>query len=89
MITAGAVTFELADGTATVGEGGAVAVPRGRAHGFRNDGDVPATIVGLFTPAGYENYFRDVAKAVAHGANVTPALLTELRSRYRTTSWPE
>ena len=88
LITSGAATFELAEGTHTVGEGGAVAVPRGQAHGFRNEGDVPAEILMLFTPGGYENYFRDVARAVDDGQAVTPGLLTQLRSRYQTTPWP-
>jgi quercetin dioxygenase-like cupin family protein len=88
LITAGTVTFELADGPKTVGEGGAVAVPRGQAHGFRNEGDLPAEILLLFTPGGYENYFRDVARAVEDGQTVTPELLTQLRGRYQTTSWP-
>ncbi|NMN97380.1 cupin domain-containing protein [Antrihabitans stalactiti] len=88
LITAGAVSFELADRTQTVGEGGAVAVPRGQAHGFRNEGDVPAELIMLFMPGGYENYFRDVARAAEDGQAVTPGLLTQLRSRYQTTPWP-
>jgi quercetin dioxygenase-like cupin family protein len=88
LITAGEVTFDLEDGVEVVGAGGAVAVPRGRPHGFRNAGSVPAVILGLFTPAGYENYFREVAAAFAAGVQVTPELLAELRAKQQTVSWP-
>lgn len=37
----------------------------------------------FFTPAGYENYFREAHAAVAEGADATDeALLTRLRARY-------
>jgi hypothetical protein len=40
------------------------------------------------TPAGYENYFRDVHAAVSAGAEATEELLAEFRGRYRTRSYP-
>jgi len=88
LIIAGEVTFDLEDSVETVGEGGAVAVPRGRPHGFRNAGTTPARILGLFTPAGYENYFREVASVAASGEPVTQDLLASLRAKQQTTSWP-
>ncbi len=57
-------------------------------HGFRNAGTVPARGLCLYTPAGYEDYFRQVHEAVAAGAEATDALLTEFRSRFRTTAHP-
>src|SRR5687767_898445 len=64
VVIAGEVTFDLlTDGQAaaeTVGAGAAVTVPKGVAHGFRNSGTAPARLIGLFRPAGYEQYFRDV-----------------------------
>jgi len=88
LITAGEVTFDLESSVETVGMGGAVAVPRGRPHGFRNAGSEPARILGLFTPGGYENYFREVAAVAASGGEVTPSLLAELRAKQQTTAWP-
>jgi oxalate decarboxylase/phosphoglucose isomerase-like protein (cupin superfamily) len=61
-----------------------VAVPRGRAHGFRNASGADARLTMMFTPAGYENYFRDVARAAADGEPITPELLAELRGRQQT-----
>ena len=40
----------------------------------------------LYTPAGYEQYFRDVHAAVVAGEEATPDLLARLRARYDTTS---
>ncbi|WP_148256757.1 cupin domain-containing protein [Kribbella flavida] len=88
LITAGEVTFETADGVLTVGAGGAVSVPRGRPHGYRNTSTEPARLTTVFTPAGYENYFRAVAEASASGEEITPELLAALRAPHRTTSSP-
>jgi hypothetical protein len=41
----------------------------------------------LYTPPGYEQYFRDVHAAVEAGAEITDQLLAELRSRYDTESF--
>jgi quercetin dioxygenase-like cupin family protein len=85
LITSGEVTFDTADGVLTVGAGGSVSVPRGQAHGYRNTTDTPARLTTLFTPAGYENYFRAVAEASAAGEEITPELLTTLRATQQTT----
>lgn len=84
LVTDGEVTFDVPGGAEVVGAGGSVAVPRGRAHGFRNASDTEARLTLMFTPAGYENYFRDVARAAAAGEPITPELLAELRGRQRT-----
>ncbi|WP_343966991.1 cupin domain-containing protein [Kribbella koreensis] len=85
LVTDGEVTFDTADGVLTVGAGGSVAVPRGQAHGYRNASSSVARLTTLFTPAGYENYFRAVASAAASGVEITPTLLNELRAEQQTT----
>jgi len=41
--------------------------PRGALHGFRNaHADIVAQALCLYTPPGYEQYFRDVHAANAH-----------------------
>ena len=37
--------------------------PRGQWHTFWNDGDTPCEIIEAISPAGFENYFREVAAA--------------------------
>lgn len=80
----GELTFDLDGGSRTVGPDGVVSVPRGRAHGFRNQTDRWVTFVGMFTPAGYEDYFRGVARLVRDGVEVTPEVLAGLRAGYAT-----
>lgn len=37
--------------------------PRGQWHTFWNAGDLPCEIIEVISPAGFENYFREVAAA--------------------------
>lgn len=83
----GELTLHTGDGETAAGPGCLLAATRGTPHGFRNAGHVPARALCLYTPAGYENYFRDVHAAVNAGAAVTDDLLAEFRGRYRTTSY--
>ncbi len=84
----GELTLHTGDGELTAGPGHLLAATRGTPHGFRNAGPVPARALCLYTPAGYEDYFRDVHAAVSAGAEATDELLAEFRSRYRTRSHP-
>jgi mannose-6-phosphate isomerase-like protein (cupin superfamily) len=43
------------------GPGDFVLKPRGVAHAFWNGGDVPARMLELISPAGFENYLRELA----------------------------
>lgn len=83
----GELTLHNGDGEVTAGPGDLLAATRGTPHGFRNAGTVTARALCLYTPAGYENYFRDVHAAVSAGAVATDELLAEFRGRYRTTSY--
>ena len=53
--------------------------PRGQWHTFWNATDAPARMLELIAPGGFEQAFRDMA---AYGADLDPASLTELASRY-------
>jgi len=60
---------------------------RGAAHGFRNASrSTPTTALCMYTPPGYEQYFRDVHAAVAAGTELTVDLLRDLRAGYDTDS---
>jgi quercetin dioxygenase-like cupin family protein len=83
----GALTIHTGDGEVELGPGSLAAAVRGTPHGFRNAGDETVRALCLYTPAGYENYFRDVHAAVSAGAPVTDELLTEFRARYNTTPY--
>ncbi|MER6474200.1 cupin domain-containing protein [Streptomyces collinus] len=85
----GELTLHTGDGETTAGPGALLAATRGTPHGFRNAGDVTARALCLYTPAGYEDYFRDVHAAVSAGAEATDELLAEFRARYQTRSHQE
>ncbi|AHH94655.1 cupin domain-containing protein [Kutzneria viridogrisea] len=84
----GEITFDVVqDGkrsSEVVGAGGSVAVPRGAGHGFRNEGSTAARCLVVFTPAGYEDYFREVSRLVANGHQPSNEELNELRAQFRT-----
>ena len=86
-VLSGTLTVATADGETGLAAGDLVAAPRGTVHGYRNAAaDVPVTALCLYTPPGYEQYFRDVHAATAGGAEATPELLAELRRGYDTES---
>lgn len=84
----GELTFHTGSAEVVVAAGGIVAATRGRAHGFRNAGTTPARALCLYTPGGYENFFRDVHAAVAGGAEFSPELMAEVRARYDSFTLP-
>lgn len=51
----------LGDEVVTAGPGSWVFKPRGQWHSFWNAGDTPCEIIEIISPAGFENYFREVA----------------------------
>jgi mannose-6-phosphate isomerase-like protein (cupin superfamily) len=51
----------LGDEVAEAGPGSWVFKPRGEWHTFWNAGDTPCRIIEVIRPAGFENYFREVA----------------------------
>jgi mannose-6-phosphate isomerase-like protein (cupin superfamily) len=83
----GRLTVATGTGEVVLDPGDLAHAPRGSIHGFRNASqDVAVLALCVYTPPGYEQYFRDVHAAVETGRELTPELLQELRARYRTES---
>jgi mannose-6-phosphate isomerase-like protein (cupin superfamily) len=61
----GRVGIQLGSEVFEVGPGELVVKPRGIAHTFWNAGERPARLLELISPAGFENYFREVAPLLA------------------------
>ena len=57
----GRVGVQLGSEVVEAGPGELVRKPRGIPHAFWNAGDRPARLLELISPAGFENYFRDLA----------------------------
>ena len=53
----------LGDDVVEAGPGTWVYKPRGQWHTFWNAGDTPCHIIEVISPAGFENYFREVANS--------------------------
>jgi quercetin dioxygenase-like cupin family protein len=61
----GRVGIQLGDEVLEAGPGDLVLKPRGEQHAFWNAGDEPARLLEIISPAGFENYFRELAPLLA------------------------
>jgi quercetin dioxygenase-like cupin family protein len=61
----GRVGVQLGGDVIEAGPGDLVFKPRGVAHAFWNAGDEPARLLEIISPAGFENYFRELAPLLA------------------------
>jgi quercetin dioxygenase-like cupin family protein len=77
----GTLTVRLGDETVELAAGSFVCVPPGVVHTFSNAGDTPVRFLNFNTPAGWENYMRDLGAALAKG---TPSQeeIGRIASRY-------
>jgi quercetin dioxygenase-like cupin family protein len=64
-IIEGRVAFLLNEEWNEVGPGGAVFMPRGIVHTFRNVGDQPCRMLIMTTPSGFEKFFARCANEFA------------------------
>src|ERR671933_1862310 len=77
----GTLTMRLGDETTELPEGSFVCVPPGVVHTFSNPSQTPVRFLNFNTPAGWENYMRDLDAALAKG---TPSQeeIGQIASRY-------
>jgi oxalate decarboxylase/phosphoglucose isomerase-like protein (cupin superfamily) len=75
------MSMRLGDETLELEPGSFVCVPPGVVHTFSNLSDAPVRFLNFNTPAGWENYMRDLAAALASG---TPSQddIGRIASRY-------
>jgi quercetin dioxygenase-like cupin family protein len=73
----GTLTLRLGDRTIDAGPGSFACVPPGVVHTFRNDSDGPVRLLNFNTPAGWENYMRDLAEA-AQLAPLSPEVIARV-----------
>lgn len=77
----GRVGVQLGDEVLVAGPGELVLKPRGIRHAFWNAGDEPASMLELISPAGFEQYFRDLAPLLA-AATRDDAAIMAVAKRY-------
>jgi quercetin dioxygenase-like cupin family protein len=73
---------QLGDEVLEAGPGDLLLKPRGVAHAFWNAGEEPARLLELISPAGFENYFREMAPLLA-AAERDQAAIGEVVARYQ------
>jgi quercetin dioxygenase-like cupin family protein len=81
IVTAGEIGFRSGDREAVLGPGGYITKPRGELHAMWNAGQVPARMIEVISPAGFEHFFRELAELVAQGPP-DPNELMPLAERY-------
>jgi mannose-6-phosphate isomerase-like protein (cupin superfamily) len=78
----------LGDDVVEAGPGDLVYKPRAQWHTFWNAGDEPARILEIISPAGFEQFFAELAPLAAGGAP-DPKAFGELCDRYALEMRPE
>lgn len=61
-IMSGEIEFWMAGKTRMAGPGDTVFVPRGTEHTFRVAGSLPARMLTMMTPGGFEGFFAEMAR---------------------------
>ena len=61
-VLSGRLTAQIGDDVVEAGPGDLVVKPRGISHAFWNAGDEPVRFLELISPAGFEEYFFEVAE---------------------------
>jgi quercetin dioxygenase-like cupin family protein len=77
----GRVGLQLGDEVLEAGPGDLVFKPRGVPHAFWNAGDEPARLLEIISPAGFEDYFRELAPLLA-APERDEAAIGEVVARY-------
>lgn len=84
----GEIGVLLGDETFRAEQGSYVVKPRGIPHTFWNPGTVPARVLEIISPAGFEEYFAELGVLLASTPAGQPpdmAIIAELAAKYDTT----
>ena len=81
IVTEGEIGFRSGEREVVLAAGGYITKPRGEVHAMWNAGAVPARMIEIISPAGFEHFFRDLAEMIADGSP-DPAAVSDLSGRY-------
>jgi quercetin dioxygenase-like cupin family protein len=76
IVTEGEIGFRSGEREVVLGPGGYITKPRGELHTMWNAGNTPARMIEVISPAGFENFFRDLADLTAAGPPAFEAITT-------------
>lgn len=78
-VLAGRLSLHVGDVSAELAAGDCLVAPRGTPHTYRVESDEGARWLVICSPAGFEDFVREVAAA---GESLPPPALTETAARY-------
>jgi quercetin dioxygenase-like cupin family protein len=68
IVIEGEIGFRSEDQEVVLGKGGYIVKPHGEVHAMWNAGSTPARMIEIITPAGFEDFFREIDALGASGA---------------------
>jgi mannose-6-phosphate isomerase-like protein (cupin superfamily) len=81
-VLAGRIGAQIGDAVVEAEPGELVLKPRGIPHAFWNAGHEEARVLEIISPAGFEQYFADLAPELAREGERDLGALEEIRARY-------
>ena len=81
IVMQGEIGFRSGDREVVLGQGGYITKPRGEMHTMWNAGKVPARMIEIIRPAGFEDFFRELSDLLASGPP-EPGQIPALAERY-------
>ena len=82
IVTQGEIGFRSGDREVVLGPGGYITKPRGEAHTMWNAGKVPARMIEVISPAGFEHFFWGLGEAIGAGGPPDPAAMAALAAEH-------
>jgi quercetin dioxygenase-like cupin family protein len=82
IVTEGEIGFRSGDREAVLGPGGYITKPRNELHAMWNAGDVPARMIEVISPAGFEGFFQELSELLTSAGQPEVAQIAELASNY-------
>lgn len=81
IVTEGEIGFRSGDREAVLGAGGYITKPRNELHTMWNAGKVPARMIEVIQPAGFEGFFWEMAEHLSTGAP-DPDVVARMAEKY-------
>jgi len=82
IVTEGEIGFRSGDREVVLGAGGYLTKPRNEMHAMWNAGDVPARMIEVISPAGFEDFFEELTDLLAAQAVPEMAEIAALAATY-------
>lgn len=81
IVVEGEIGFRSEDQEVVLGAGGYIVKPRNQVHAMWNAGSTPARMIEVISPAGFENFFRELVDLDADGPT-DPEVIAEIVGRH-------